>query len=100
MVTIDWSNQVFDDIDSIAEYLSQYSKPFAEAFVSKVFEKAELLKSFPEMGRIVPEIGSKNVRELIYKQYRIVYQIVSRDKIRILTVHHSAQPLSLDSLFG
>lgn len=100
MVTIDWSNQVFDDIDSIAEYLSQYSKPLAKAFVDKVFQKAELLKNFPEMGRMVPEVGSRNVRELIYKQYRIVYQLVSKDRIRILTVHHSAQPLSLDSLFG
>ena len=100
MVTIDWSNQVFDDLDSIAEYLAQYSKPYAEAFVSKVFEKVELLKNFPEMGRMVPEVGSKNVRELIYKQYRIVYQLISKTKIRVLTVHHSAQPLSLDSLFA
>lgn len=100
MVTIDWSNQIFDDIDTIAEYMSQYSRPLAEAFIEKIFEKAELLKSFPEMGRMVPEIGSPKVRELIYKQYRIVYQLVSKDKIRMLTVHHSAQPLSLDSLFN
>ena len=100
MVTIDWSNQVFDDIDNIAEYLSQHSKPLAKEFVDKVFEKAEMLKNFPEMGRKVPEIGSRRVRELIYKQYRIVYQLVAKDKIRILTIHHSAQPLSLDSLFS
>ena len=67
MVTIDWSNQIFDDIDNIAEYLSQYSKPLAKTFVEKVFEKPELLKNFPEMGRMVPEIGSPKVRELIYK---------------------------------
>lgn len=96
MVTIDWSNQVFDDIDSTAEYLAQYSKPFAKAFVDKVFEKVDHLKSFPEMGRMVPEIGSPKVRELIYKQY----QIVSNNHIRVLTVQHSAQPLSLDSLFN
>ncbi len=100
MVTIDWSNQVFEDIDNTAEYLSQYSKPFARAFVDKVFEKVERLKGFPEMVRMVPEIGNPNVRELLYKQYRIVYQLISRDKIRVLTVQHSAQPLSLDSLFS
>ena len=100
MVTIDWTNQIFDDIDIITEYMAQYSKPLAKTFVEKVFEKAELLKNFPEMGRMVPEIESPKVRELIYKQYRIVYQIVSKDKIRMLTVYHSAQPLSLDSLFN
>ncbi len=99
MATIDWSNQVFDDIDTIADYLSQRSDPLAKSFVDNVFRKAELLKNFPEMGRMVPEVGSKNVRELIYKQYRIVYQLVNKDKIRILTIYHSAQPLSLDSLF-
>ena len=100
MVTIDWSNQVFGDIDSTADYLAQYSKPFARAFVDKVFEKVDHLKTFPEMGRMVPEIGGPKVRELIYKQYRIVYQIVSNNHIRILTVQHSSQPLSLDSLFN
>lgn len=100
MVTIDWSNQAFDDIDNTAEYLSQYSKPFAKTFVEKVFEKVDNLKSFPEMGRMVPEIGSPNVRELLYRQYRIVYQIVNRERLRILTVQHSSLPLSLDSLFN
>ncbi|KAB7732012.1 type II toxin-antitoxin system RelE/ParE family toxin [Rudanella paleaurantiibacter] len=99
MVAIDWSNQVFEDIDTIAEYLAQYSKPLANAFVEKVFEKVELLKNFPEMGRMVPEIGSTKVRELLFKQYRIVYQLVSRDRIRILTIQHSSTPLSLESLF-
>ncbi|AQG81372.1 type II toxin-antitoxin system RelE/ParE family toxin [Spirosoma montaniterrae] len=100
MVTLDWSNQIVDDIDNIAEYLSQYSKPLAETFVEKIFEKADLLRNFPEMGRMVPEVESPKVRELIYKQYRIVYQIVSNNRIRMLTVYHSAHPLSLNSLFS
>ena len=37
------------------------------------------------MGRIVPEIGSFNIRELIEGNYRIVYRY-SREKIEILTV--------------
>lgn len=94
MVAIDWSNQVFEDIDNIAEYLAQHSKPLANAFVEKVFEKVELLRNFPEMGRMVPEIGSTKVRELLFKQYRIVYQLVSQDRIRVLTVQHSSSPLS------
>lgn len=100
MVVIDWSNQVFDDLDSIAEYLATYSEAYAKTFVNKVFEKAELLKAFPEMGRMVPEVNSPRVRELVYRQYRIVYQIVSKERIRVLTVQHSSRPLALESLFG
>ena len=73
MVSVNWSNRVFDDIDSTADYLATYSKRYASAFVDNVFSKVERLKQFPEMGRMVPEINRPEIRELIYKQYRIVY---------------------------
>ncbi len=99
MVSLNWSNRIFDDIDATATYLATYSKRFATAFVDSVFNKAELLKSFPEMGRIVPEINRPDIRELIYKQYRIVYQVLNEQQILMLAVHHSARPMTEESLF-
>lgn len=32
------------------------------------------------MGRIVPEIGDEELRELIYRQYRIVYIVGETDE--------------------
>lgn len=100
MVSVNWSNRVFDDIDSTADYLANYSRRFASAFVDSVFAKVELLKQFPEMGRMVPEINRSEIRELIYKQYRIVYQVIDSQHILVVSVHHSARPLSEESLFG
>lgn len=50
------------------------------------------------IGRVVPEFGTEEIRELIYGRYRIVYKIVDKKDIDIVTIHHSAQILSEDSL--
>ena len=54
MTTIHWSNKVFDEILEIKGIVAQRSERLAEAFVDKVFEKVEVLKNFPKMGRTVP----------------------------------------------
>jgi toxin ParE1/3/4 len=100
MVSLNWSNRIFDDIDTTADYLANYSKRFAKVFADSIFSKAELVKNFPEMGWIVPEINRPDIRELIYKQYRIVYQVIDSQQILMLTVHHSARPMTEESLFG
>jgi plasmid stabilization system protein ParE len=47
----------------------------------------ERLAQFPESGRIVPELGRQDVREVLWRSYRIVYQFVpAADQVRILTV--------------
>lgn len=45
------------------------------------------------MGRVVPEFGDENIREVFYQDYRIVYDIL-RATPRILTVLHGAMDLS------
>ncbi len=74
-IAICWTNQAIEDIYQIQEYLEHQSPNLASLFADKIFEKVELLKSFPYIGRIVPEFKLKYVRELIFKQYRIIYTI-------------------------
>lgn len=64
----------------------------------RVFEKTLVLRNQPMIGRVVPEFGTEEIRELIYGRYRIVYKIVDKKDIDIVTIHHSAQILSEDSL--
>jgi len=63
------------------------------------FDRTEILKTHPKYGRIVPEINDEAIRELIQGNYRIIYRIVSRNHIDILTVHHSMRLLSNNPLF-
>ena len=50
-----WSEEALEDIESIATYIEKNSPFYAKSVVSKFFEKAEILKDFAELGRVVPE---------------------------------------------
>jgi plasmid stabilization system protein ParE len=77
----------------------QMSVRYADTLIDKIFEKAHLLEQHPRMGRMVPELAREDIRELIYKQYRVVYKIVNEYRIDILAVHPSSKPLSDQSIF-
>lgn len=89
MVKVIFTEQALSDIDDIATYISYDSVYYASLQVEKFFNKVQLLVQFPLTGRVVPETNVKSIRELIEGNYRIIYKVVSRDTIHILTVHHS-----------
>ncbi len=93
MVKVIWTEQAIDDLTNIAQYSSGYSEKYASTIVSKLFNKTNILKTMPKIGRMVPERNSEKIRELIEGNYRIIYEISSEDRIDILTVHHSSKPL-------
>jgi plasmid stabilization system protein ParE len=47
------------------------------------------LTVFPQSGRVVPEVGARTVRELIYGAYRVFYRVGSA--VEILSVRHDSQ---------
>lgn len=51
-------------------------------------------------GRMVPELERPEIRELIYKNYRIIYHVVSIERIDVLAVHKGLRPLTEESIFG
>ena len=89
MVEVIWTTQSIEDIENIAEYIAKDSEKYAQIQVQDFFEATKILEEFPKAGRVVPEINNKDIRELIVGFYRVIYNIVSKDKIEVLTVHHS-----------
>jgi toxin ParE1/3/4 len=95
MVKLIWTDQAINDLGDIGDYIGENSEKYAKLTVKKLFERPEILKTFPQAGRIVPEKNEENLRELIEGNYRLIYEIVSADLINILTVYHSARDLKL-----
>ncbi len=92
-----WSPLAIDRTSEIAEYISQDNPTAAQKWVDNIFKKVGLLQFSPEIGRIVPEIERKEIRELIFGNYRIIYRL-GKTNIFILTVRHSKQILPTDDL--
>lgn len=93
MAQIRFTEQAQDELDAIIEYYERVGAPeFAEVLEEKVIEKVRPLERFPRMGRMVPEIEDEAIREVLYRNYRIVY-VVDRDneEVEILTIFHSSQ---------
>ena len=96
-MTIVWSPLPLDRVAEIAGYIARDKPSAAEIWVKTVFAKVEQLEISPELGRVVPEIGNVQFRELIYSQYRIVYRI-EKKRISILTVRHGRQELPIEEI--
>jgi len=92
-----WSPLAVERTSEIAGYITIDNPSAAKSWVEKVFEKVDLLKLSPEMGREVPEISRKEIREIIFGNYRIIYRI-EKTKLSILTVRHGKQILPVDEI--
>ena len=58
----------------------------------KKFRLQPELEKFPELGRIVPERNQPNIREIVVKNYRLVYRVHQKEKcLEILRVWHGAR---------
>ncbi len=89
-----WSPLAIARASEIANYIAQDNLSASEKWVETVFEKVQLLVSSPKCGRMVPEILRKDIRALIYGNYRILYRLESK-KITILTIRHGKQILPI-----
>ena len=94
-----WSPLTIDRTSEIAEYISWDNPTAANKWIDDIFEKVLILKSSPQMGRAVPEINRKDVREIIFANYRIIYRI-EKLNISILTIRHTKQILPIDEILA
>jgi len=91
-----WCPSARLDLKDIAAFIAEDNPSAADRFVKSVFQAVETLADFPESGRIVPEFGDPNIREVIRKPCRIVYRIRRRKRtIEIARVWHAARGTTL-----
>jgi toxin ParE1/3/4 len=91
MAKIIWTEKAVSHIKGIYEYIARDSKVYAINFISSLIKAVEQLELLPYMGRRVPEFKEYNLREILYKSYRIVYRISKSGDIEILAIIHGAK---------
>lgn len=76
MVNIELKLNAKEDMNQIEEYISRDSIYYANKTIEEIVEKIKYLSMFPYMGRKIPEYNNINLREIIYKSYRILYKLI------------------------
>lgn len=93
---VEWSPLALDRVSDIARYIAKDNPDAAERWVNELFDSVERLSDFPESGRIVPEVGVRRIRELIFGAYRVIYSV--KEKVEILTVRRGSQLLDISEI--
>lgn len=93
-----WSPLAIERAHEAAAYIARDKPAAALRWLDGLFEVTDRLETFPEAGRVVPEIGLPEFREVIYRRtYRVIYR-VEKARVSILTVRNFAQLLDTSEL--
>ena len=58
--------QSLDDLEEIVTFIAKDNPGRARTFGNELIDRALAVAAFPELGRVVPEIGEPAVREIIH----------------------------------
>jgi toxin ParE1/3/4 len=80
------------DLEALVAFIGRDNPEAAERFGYELIDKAENLRTFPFLGRVLPEFKTENLREVIHRPYRIIYRVQEdRKLIEVLRVWHAAR---------
>jgi len=80
-----WSSRAVDDLLAIQRNIARDKPVAAKEWVKKLRLRAKKAALAPNAGRMVPEFGRDDLREVFLGSYRIVYRL-RKEGITILTI--------------
>jgi toxin ParE1/3/4 len=80
------------DLQKIVSFIAKNNRERAKSFGHELIDRALMLALLPERGRMVPEFLMTEVREIIHRSYRIIYEIFpDENAVYILRFWHGAR---------
>jgi toxin ParE1/3/4 len=98
-LTIVYSQIARRDASEIYNYISRDSVYYAKREIKLIKAAVKKLKLQPLLGKKFKKSEDENTRELIFRNYRIIYDIVGNKKIIILSIHHHSRSLANNPAF-
>jgi len=93
--TITFTISAINDLDDMrAWYAEQQIPAGGDKLLREIVSQVERLGAFPESGRVVPEFGLANLREIIFPPFRIIYRL-DESKVRVVRVWRSERHLKI-----
>lgn len=90
MTVVWWTPGARDDLQGVYDHTAKDSPHYAGVVIDRIVQAMERIQDYPESGRVVPEIKRPDVREVIWRSYRIVYRLTAdHGQAHVLTVFRS-----------
>jgi len=89
-----FSGEALSDLERIVAYIAPHNPEAAERIGNRLLDTALSLGVMPERGRIVPECGRPELREIIFRSYRVIYRVRATERsVEIVRFWHAARGL-------
>ena len=88
--SVAWSDRALEDVESAYEYFLERSPDYAARLLWAIERAGDSLAELSERGRVVPELQTPQLRELIVEKHRLVYRVEST-RVVIARLIHGAQ---------
>jgi toxin ParE1/3/4 len=86
------SQEALNDLERIVAYIVPHNAIAAERLGNRLLDAALSLRSFPERGPLVPEFWRPDLREIIFRSYRIIYRVKGAEAaVEIVRFWHAAR---------
>ena len=95
MPKVVWTDKCLQRIEEISDYIELDSKKNAEQFIKEIFDKEEMLKNNPKIGKIAPDYELEEYRQIIIRNYRLVYKIDGK-YLNMITIRQCRQEKIID----
>lgn len=90
MAEINWTEEAQFWLQDIHDYIALDNPIAAMSVVEGIYQKAQELNRFPEIGYRYRSEAEGEIRILLYGHYRIAYLVKNPDIIDVLGVFHGA----------
>ena len=90
MAEIIWTEEAERWLKDIHDYIAQDNPAAADKVISGIYQRAQILLEFPEVGYKYRPEPEGDIRILLYGHYRIAYLIKGSDRVDIIGVFHGA----------
>lgn len=97
MAEINWTHEAEKWLKDIHDYITLDNPLAANRVILGIYNKAQILKKYPQIGHKYNYERNEDIRILLYGHYRIAYLIKQNDNIDILGIFHGA--LDIDKYF-
>jgi len=99
MVKIILSKVAKSDLREIYNYIKRDSIKYALLERNKIQSAIDKLRHQPFLGKKSTELKGDLLYELVFQNYKIIYEVMSDTEISILTIHHHARSITNNPAF-